>query len=86
MKIVIIGAGFAGLRFLYDIKKHFGNEMEIVIIDERKTSLEKPSLVEVALAGRPVSHTQIPIKDIARSQNVEFINSMHIRLNQKVIL
>lgn len=22
-KIVIIGAGFGGLRFLYDIKKHF---------------------------------------------------------------
>ena len=74
-KIVIIGAGFGGLRFLYDIKKHFKNKMDIVIVDERETSLEKPSLVEVALAGKPVSHTQIPIKNIARSQNVEFINS-----------
>ena len=74
-KIVIIGAGFGGLRFLYDVKKQFKDEMEIVIIDERETSLEKPSLVEVALAGKPVSHTQIPIRNIARSQKVEFINS-----------
>ena len=74
-KIVIIGAGFGGLRFLYDVKKQFKDEIEIVIIDERETSLEKPSLVEVALAGKPVSHTQIPIRNIARSQKVEFINS-----------
>ena len=74
-KIVIIGAGFGGLRFLYDIKKQFKDEMEIVIVDERETSLEKPSLVEVALAGKPVSHTQIPIRNIARSQKVEFVNS-----------
>ena len=74
-KIVIIGAGFGGLRFLYDIKKQLKDEMEIVIVDERETSLEKPSLVEVALAGKPVSHTQIPIRNIARSQKVEFVNS-----------
>ena len=74
-KIVIIGAGFGGLRFLYDVKKQFKDEMEIVIIDERETSLEKPSLVEVALAGKPVNHTQIPIRNIARSHKVEFINS-----------
>ena len=74
-RVVIIGAGFGGLRFLYDIKKQFKNDMDIVIVDERETSLEKPSLVEVALAGKPVSHTQIPIKNIAKSQNAEFVNS-----------
>jgi sulfide:quinone oxidoreductase len=82
-KIIIIGAGFGGLRFLYDIKRHFRNEMDITIVDERETSLEKPSLVEVALAGKPVSHTQIPIKNIAKSQNVEFINSGAYRIEPK---
>lgn len=82
-KIIIIGAGFGGLRFLYDIKKHFKNDMDITIVDERETSLEKPSLVEVALAGRPVNHTQIPIKNIASSQNVDFINSGAYRIDPK---
>ncbi len=82
-KIVIIGAGFGGLRFLYDVRKQFKDEMEIVIVDERETSLEKPSLVEVALAGKPVSHTQIPIRNIARSQKVEFINSRASKIAPK---
>ena len=29
-KIVIIGAGFGGLRFLYDVRKQFKDEMETV--------------------------------------------------------
>jgi sulfide:quinone oxidoreductase len=74
LRIVIIGAGFGGLRFLYDIKKEFPNGFHITLIDERETSLEKPSLVEVALAGKPVSHTQIPIDRIAKSQDINFIN------------
>lgn len=74
-RIVIIGAGFGGLRFLYDVKKEIGKKFEITLIDMRTTSLEKPSLVEVALAGKPVAHTQIPIGKIAKKNNIEFINS-----------
>jgi sulfide:quinone oxidoreductase len=74
-RIVIIGAGFGGLRFLYDLKRTIGKQFAVTLIDLRTTSLEKPSLVEVALAGKLVNHAQIPIDKIARKQNVEFINS-----------
>ncbi len=74
-KLVIIGGGFAGLRFLYNVRKYMKDELEVTLIDMRKTSLEKPSLPEVALEGKEVSKVQIPFEKIVKKGDVDFINS-----------
>jgi len=72
--VIIIGAGFAGLRFLYDAHRELDSIVDITVIDERSTSLEKPSLPEVALAGKPVSLVQIPLEDLILSSGSRYIN------------
>lgn len=69
--LVILGGGFAGLRAVYHLHKL--EELEITLIDSRSTSLEKPSLPEVALAGKPVQHVQIPLQPILNRHGVRFI-------------
>jgi sulfide:quinone oxidoreductase len=74
-QIVILGCGFAGLRAFYHLRKKIGGSAELTLIDERKTSLEKPSLPEVALSGKPVEHVQMPIEPLLGERGTTFINS-----------
>ncbi len=80
-KLVIIGGGFAGLRFLYNVKKHLKDNFEITLIDERKTSLEKPSLPEVAMEGKSVSKVQIPFEKIMKRGNAKFVNRSVVKIS-----
>ena len=62
-RIVIIGAGFGGLRFLYDVKKEMGKKFEITLIDMRTTSLEKVAEMLKSIEGKSVifeDGTQLP--------------------------
>lgn len=72
-KVIIIGGGFGGLSAFYSLKKSLSN-VEITIIDVRTTSLEKPSLPEVAFAGKPVSNVQIPLKNVVESNGGKYMN------------
>ena len=88
-KIIIIGGGFAGLRFLYNLRKHMDGQFDITLIDERKTSLEKPSLPEVAMEGKSVSKVQIPFEKIIKKGKANFVNQSVVKIdpeNQRVFL
>ncbi|MGP6239382.1 NAD(P)/FAD-dependent oxidoreductase [Cuniculiplasma sp. SKW4] len=88
-KMIIIGGGFAGLRFLYNLNKHMAGQFDITLIDERKTSLEKPSLPEVAMDGKSVSKVQIPFEKIIKRRKATFVNQSVVRVDpegQKVFL
>lgn len=88
-KMIIIGGGFAGLRFLYNLNKHMAGQFDITLIDERKTSLEKPSLPEVAIEGKGVSKVQIPFEKIIKRGKAKFVNQSVVKVDpesQKVFL
>ena len=74
-KVVILGAGFAGLHIFYKLRDLMGREIEITIIDKNDYSLLKPSLPEVALEGASVSHVQIPIANTLRAKGATFLQS-----------
>lgn len=83
--LVILGGGFAGLRAVYHL--HRLEALDITLVDARSTSLEKPSLPEVALAGKPVQHVQIPLKPILDRHGVRFVQDTvtHIAPQQQQV-
>lgn len=70
-KVVIIGAGFGGLRTLYNLEKH-KDRFDFTVINKTNYSLERPALPEVAIEGKPVNKTQIKIKDYLERKGINF--------------
>lgn len=68
-KLVILGGGFSGLRLLF----HLHRVAEITLVDPRPTSLAKPMLVEVALAGKPVEHARFPLAPVVARHGARFV-------------
>jgi len=79
-KIVIIGAGFGGLRAFYHLV-HNEQDFDITIIDKREKSLEKPSLPEVAFSGKNVSQVLIDLKPLIACQGGTYINDEVIKIS-----
>ena len=71
--VVVLGAGFAGLRALYRLHD-LGERVDLVLVDARTTSLARPALPEVALAGKPVDHARFPLRDAAARHGARFVN------------
>ncbi|MDG6925756.1 MAG: FAD-dependent oxidoreductase [Nitrososphaerota archaeon] len=80
-RIVILGCGFAGLRAFYRLSRGLHNSVDFLLVDERKTSLEKPSLPEVALAGKPLGHVQIPLEPLLKERGGTFLNAAVDRID-----
>ena len=74
-KIVILGAGFAGLHIFYKIRHLIGKKIEVTVIDKRSHSLLKPSLPEVAFEGAPLSHSLVELEHTLASRGATFIQS-----------
>ena len=68
--IVIIGAGFGGIRTARALAKH---EVKITLIDKYNYHLFQPLLYQVATAGLSVDDIAYPVRAIFREQkNVDF--------------
>lgn len=81
--IVIVGAGFGGLRTALTLARHMkpGTEYEIILIDRHHHHLYTPALYEVAAIPREylndkslVSSILIPIPEIIRGLPIKFIS------------
>ena len=64
-RVVILGAGFAGLNAAKALK---GTEVDITIIDRRNFHLFQPLLYQVAMAALNPSDIAYPIRSIFRNQ------------------
>ena len=73
-KIVILGAGFAGLHIFYKLRHLIGHRLEITLIDAREQALLKPSLPEVALEGAALSHSLVDLKHTIETKGGTFIH------------
>jgi sulfide:quinone oxidoreductase len=88
VRIVILGGGFAGLRALYHLAR-LGERAELVLADPRPTSLARPALPEVALAGKPVGQARFPLAPVAARSGARFLQAAAERVDtagQQVIL
>lgn len=74
-EVLIIGGGFGGLSVFYSLLKNASESVNITLIDSRDTSLEKPSLPEVAFVGKPLDKVQILLKPIVEKNGGRYFNS-----------
>ncbi len=72
-KVVILGAGFAGLHIFYKIRHLIAKKIDVTIIDAKSHSLLKPSLPEVAFEGAPISHSLVELAHSIESKGAHFI-------------
>ena len=80
-KVVILGAGFAGLHIFYKIRRLIGKKIEVTVIDPRTHSLLKPSLPEVAFEGAPISHSLVELEPTLASRGAAFIRDEAVRID-----
>ena len=82
-KIIILGAGFAGLHVFYKIRHLIGLKIDVTIIDSRSHSLLKPSLPEIAFEGAPLSHSLVELKHSLESRDATFIQDEVVNIDAK---
>jgi len=81
-KIVIVGAGFAGLQAA---KGLINSSFEVTIIDKHNYHLFQPLLYQVATAGLSPADIALPIRNIFRSQkNFKIILDELIGINPQI--
>lgn len=69
-RVVIIGAGFAGLNAAHSLANE--KNIEVILIDQRNHHLFQPLLYQVATAGLGVDDIAVPIRaQFSRSSNVQ---------------
>jgi len=71
--ILVLGGGFAGMTALHNFKKTIGHKATIILIDPRVTSLNKPSLPEVAIDGKPVEHVRFLLSEAVKHLGYDLI-------------
>jgi sulfide:quinone oxidoreductase len=76
-RVVIVGGGFAGLRVLHRLHR----AAAVTLVDERETSVSKPALPEVALAGKPVAQARFPIGPTVRRHGARHIQAAAHRID-----
>ena len=78
-KIIIVGAGFAGLQAA---KELVTSSFDLTIIDKNNYHLFQPLLYQVATAGLSPADIALPIRNIFRSQqNLKVILDELIAIN-----
>lgn len=80
-KVVIIGAGFAGLSVAKALKK---SEMDVVVVDRTNHHLFQPLLYQVATAALSPADIAVPIRSILNKQkNVRVILDEAISIDKQ---
>ena len=80
-KVIIIGAGFAGLQAAKGLAT---SSLEVTVIDKNNYHLFQPLLYQVATAGLSPADIALPIRNILRSQeNLKVILDELIGINPK---
>ncbi len=70
-QVVIVGAGFAGLRMFYRLQQQ--KNIEITLVEPRDGSLDRPVLPEVAFAGKSLHHALVPVRPIVERHGANYI-------------
>ncbi len=79
-KVVILGAGFAGLHIFYKIRHLIGKKIDIIMIDTRSHALLKPALPEIALEGAPLSHSLVELAHMLEHRGASFLQKEVVKI------
>ncbi|MDD5595552.1 MAG: FAD-dependent oxidoreductase [Candidatus Omnitrophica bacterium] len=79
-KIVIIGAGFSGMAAVERLKRS-GKDLEIVLIDRKKTSDFLPTLPDTIGRSIPPEYLAFNIEQFSRQQSIKFMHSQVTAVN-----
>jgi len=80
IEVVIIGAGFAGLRALHKLSK-YDDTFHITLIEKNNFSLEKPELPEVAFEGKSIEEVKVDFKFHIKKYNIDIIQGEVKKIN-----
>jgi NADH:ubiquinone reductase (H+-translocating) len=89
--IIIVGAGFGGLRCALELEKKFGKnkDIKITLVDKRDYHVFNANLYEVATAEEEFTSINalkksvvIPFKEILKNKNIEFIKGELKKVDQ----
>lgn len=81
MKIVILGAGYGGLRALKGLQKKHLNA-EITLVNKNEYHYEATYLHEVASGANPPERISFAIKDVVDTKQTTFIQDTVIKVNK----
>jgi len=89
-QIVILGAGYGGLRTALKLERLLGQDInwKILLIDRYDFHQLKTELHKVAAGRISVEAVSIPIADIIRNKDIEFLNAeaTHIEFAQRAVI
>ena len=71
-KILIIGGGFGGLTALHHLKHYLKEKVNITLIDANSDSVNRPTMPEIAFAGKPAAHALFPLDKAVNAHSAEF--------------
>src|SRR5215216_6644373 len=87
MKVVIVGAGFGGLRLARKLNNKPG--FEVILIDKTNYHQFQPLFYQVATAGLDASNISFPLRKVfQKSKNVRIrmTQLQEVRLAEKIIV
>lgn len=87
-KILILGAGFAGVQVMSNLRRSLNQPADIVLVNETNYFLFTPLLHEVATGGLFPENVTMPLRPLAKKCGTKFIQARIklINLNKKSVL
>ena len=82
-RIIIIGGGFGGITAMHALKKQLGHEVEVILIDYRTNTLNKPRLPDVAIKGESVEHARFLMKKAVAFDGYNLIQETVTKIDPK---
>ncbi|MDO4902630.1 MAG: NAD(P)/FAD-dependent oxidoreductase [Limosilactobacillus sp.] len=72
-KVVVLGAGYAGLKTVVELQKKLHGKVEVTLVDQNDYHYEATDLHEVASGNLPTSKITFPIADVLDPSMTTFI-------------
>ena len=80
-RIIIVGGGFGGITAMHALKKQLGHKVEVVLIDFRTATLNKPRLPDVAIKGENVEHVRFLMKNAVKQDGYLLIQETVLKID-----
>lgn len=72
-KIVVLGAGYAGLKTVVALQKKLKQEVKITLVDRNSYHYETTRLPEIATGAKPYTRISYPVTDVINPKMTTFI-------------
>lgn len=80
-RILIIGGGFGGITTMHALKRYLDHKADVVLIDYRDNTLNKPRLPDVAIKGETVEHARFLMRDAVKHDDYLLIQETVIKID-----